>query len=177
MQLPFHQIPDYPESYHASNVLARMIDGLGYRLFWATDDLRSEDISYKPHGENTKSVDETMDHILSLSSTINNAVQNLPNIRPMVESELSFEEKRKNALVYLKNASDFLKSSDHDIGEMNVIFQRGENKSSFPIWNLINGQIADALYHTGQLVSYRRSSGNPINPMVNVFTGKNRSAK
>ena len=30
----------------------------------------------------------------------------------------------------------------------------------------------DALYHVGQVVSYRRAAGNPIDPQVNVFLGK-----
>jgi hypothetical protein len=36
---------------------------------------------------------------------------------------------------------------------------------------LINGPITDAIYHTGQVVSFRRTSGNPIPKGVNVFLG------
>ena len=44
--LPYHKIPEYPENYGAGNVLSRLIDGLGYRYYWATKDLRVEDLAY-----------------------------------------------------------------------------------------------------------------------------------
>ena len=36
------------------------------------------------------------------------------------------------------------------------------------------GPIADALWHVGQVVTFRRSSGNPFNSKASVFTGKVR---
>ena len=38
----YYQIPDYPEPYSAETVAARLIDGLGFRYFWATEGLRAE---------------------------------------------------------------------------------------------------------------------------------------
>ena len=54
---------------------------------------------------------------------------------------------------------------------MQVIFDRQGKESRFPIWNLINGPIEDLVYHTGQIVSFRRTTGNPIPKGVNVFMG------
>ena len=62
----------------------------------------------------------------------------------------------------------------NDVEDYNVIFKRGDREYEFPFWNLINGQISDAIYHTGQVVMMRRASGNPIDPTVDVFMGKNR---
>ena len=59
-----------------------------------------------------------------------------------------------------------------EISEFIILFDLNGNKSELPVWNLMNGPIADAIYHTGQIVSYRRMSGNPINPKVNVMMGK-----
>jgi hypothetical protein len=39
-----------------------------------------------------------------------------------------------------------------------------------PFWHIINGPIADALTHVGQINSFRRLAGNPT-PKVNVFIG------
>jgi hypothetical protein len=61
-----------------------------------------------------------------------------------------------------------------NLEELKIVVKRGEETSDFPFWNLINGPIADAIYHCGQIVSYRRSSVNPSNPKVSVFTGKTR---
>ena len=50
-QPPLKKIPDAPENASAGNVIARMIQGLGYRYYWASKDLRTEDLSYRPSKE------------------------------------------------------------------------------------------------------------------------------
>lgn len=172
--LPFHQIPDEPDNYSEENIVARMIDGLGYRYYWATKDLRPEDLAYKP-SEDSRMVSETLDHLLGLSETILNGVKNQPNIRPADRPERSFEEQRAQTLYYLKEASDYLRSAKAGtIVEAKIIFQRGDRSSEFPFWNMLNGPIADAIYHVGQVVAFRRASGNPLDAGVNVFMGKTR---
>ncbi len=172
--LPYHQIPDSPEDYSSGNVLGRMIDGLGYRFYWATEGLRDKDLVYKPN-EDGRSIEETITHIYGLSLTIVNAHGRIPNIRPDGWADFSFEKKRELTLKNLMKASELLKvSSKSDIEEYKIIFQNGDRKSEFPYWNMINGPIADAIYHTGQVVVMRRSAGNPIHPGVSVFIGKTR---
>ncbi|MDH4092997.1 MAG: hypothetical protein OEV24_21240, partial [Cyclobacteriaceae bacterium] len=63
-------------------------------------------------------------------------------------------------------------SSDEDLKEYKMVFKRGDTTSEYPFWNQINGPIADCLWHVGQVVSFRRSAGNPINNKANVLTGK-----
>ena len=173
-QLPYYQIPDAPEKYTAETVAARLVDGLGYRYYWATEGLRPEDLAFKP-SEKGRSVSETLDHILGLTRTIANATSSTPNVRGGNQDELSFEEKRKMTLENIKRASDNLRAAEEGTMEnMKIIFQRGENTSEYPFWNNLNGPIADALWHVGQVVSHRRTSGNPLNPKVSVFRGKNR---
>jgi len=169
-QLPYHQIPDYPESYSGNNVAARVLDGLGYRYYWGTKDLRSEDMDYKP-SEDSRTIRETLDHIYGLSSVILNGTQN--KVNGSNEKNQSFDELRKNTLQNIALASKQLKSDDE--GAMNdyrIIFQRGEKTTEFPFWNMLNGPVADAIYHTGQVVAYRRASGNPIQKGVRMMTGK-----
>ena len=82
---------------------------------------------------------------------------------------------RSTTLNNLKEASDTLKAlNKSDLSELKVIFKRGERTAEYPYWNMLNGPIADAIWHAGQVVSNRRASGNPINPKVSVFSGKNR---
>jgi len=171
---PYQQIPEAPDAYNSANVLARSVDGLGYRLYWATDSLTDKDLDFEPGNEN-KTTRILIDHLVGLSETILNTLNGEPNIRPYEDVTGSFEEKRTRTLNNLKAASDKLRTmSDKDIAESKVIFKRGEKEFEYPMWHLINGQISDAIYHTGQIVSYRRSSGNPLNPKVNVFLGKNK---
>ena len=172
--LPFYDIPDYPEEFNACTVSARMIDGLGYRYYWATEGLREVDLNFKPSEEGRTSL-ETMEHIYRLSRTIVNSTLKKPNIRTQDEDEMSADELRKKTLENLATASEILKNANPDeMEEFKIVFQRGERKSEFPFWNQINGPIADALWHCGQIVSHRRTSGNPLSSKVSVFSGKTR---
>lgn len=172
--LPFDEIPAAPETYTACNVLARTIEGLGFRYRWATEDLSAADLEYQ-FSEGSRKLEETIDHLYGLAQTIVNAVDHQPNIRPLEIGEMTYEEKRSKTLMFLKSAATTLrKSKDDDLKTMNIVYQRGEQESTFPFWNHLNGPIADALWHTGQVVASRRASGNPISGKVNVFSGKVR---
>lgn len=174
-QLPFYEIPEAPESYTAEGVAARMVDGLGYRYYWATIDLKETDLNFKP-GETNRTTMETLEHLYNLSRTIRNGAANEPNIRGKGDEkkEMSYNEIRKATLENLKEASDLLRDKSAKMDDLKIIFQRGERKSEFPFWNMINGPIADAIWHAGQIVSNRRASGNPLPAGVNVFIGKTR---
>jgi hypothetical protein len=170
--LPYAQIPDYPAQYTAESVVARMIDGAGFRFYWATEALRPEDLAFRPTKE-ARSSEETIDHILGLSTVILNALQNKVNTKSGEEtSSLTFAIKRQMALNNLKTASDLLKSGNQSLEKSKIIFKNGSKTTEFPFWNEINGPISDALWHIGQVVTFRRSSGNPFNGKVSVLEGK-----
>ncbi len=172
--LPYAEIPDYPAQYTAESVIARLIDGVGFRFYWATEGLRPEDLAFRPTKESRTS-EETIDHILGLSTVVLNAVRNEVNMRSGEEtSPLSFEVKRQKTLENLKTASDILKSGKQKLEDSKMIFKNGDKSTEFPFWNEINGPISDALWHIGQVVTFRRSSGNPFNSKVSVLSGKVR---
>ena len=163
-KLPYYEIPEYSETYSAGTVAARMIDGLGFRFYWATEGLSDKDLEYKPN-DDVRTTEETIDHILDLSYIIVNSTLKKPN-GSVDKSEMTDAQKRNQALINLKTAADILRESD-DISQFKIIF--GERE--FPFWNQINGPIADATWHCGQIASFRRASGNPINSKISHFTG------
>jgi uncharacterized damage-inducible protein DinB len=170
-ELPFSSIPAAPQDYTAGNSISRMIQGLGFRYHWATEGLRAEDLEYRPTKE-AQSTLGTLQHIYSLTKTILNAAKNEASKRPAPSPPENLEALRVATLKDLQQAATlFLNYSKDEIEELNIIFEREGKKSRFPVWNLINGPIADALNHTGQVVSFRRTSGNPIPKGVNVFLG------
>ena len=172
--LPYREIPAYPETYTAGNVAARVVDGLGFRYYWATEGLRQEDLLFQPNKDGRTSL-ETIKHIYDLSQTIVNATQKLPNDNTIKKPELNYEEMRRKTLENIQIASGILKkATDKEMSEFKVIFKNDKGTTEFPFWNQLNGPIADALWHTGQVVSFRRGSGNPYNAKASVFTGKVR---
>ncbi|NRR91827.1 hypothetical protein HSX10_09655 [Winogradskyella undariae] len=165
-ELPYSEMPEYADKFTAGTMAARMVDALGFRFYWATDNLSVKDLSYRAN-EDCMSAKETIEHIYSLSQRIVNSTLKKSNSNE--KEELSYIELRTRILNNLKIASDILKTSE-DISQYKIIF--GERE--IPFWNQVNGPIADSIWHCGQLVVYRRITGNPINEKVNHFTGKLR---
>ncbi len=170
--LPYYEIPSYPDTYTAGNVAARIIDGLGFRYYWATEGLRDEDLRFRPNKE-ARTSQETLVHIHRLSQIIVNSTNKTLLVSGSDKAAFIFAEIRKKTLENFKSASDRLKGAkDKDLDEFKIKFKRDSTAVEFPFWNQLNGPIADALWHIGQVVSFRRSSGNPFNGNVNVFEGK-----
>ena len=173
-QLPFKSIPQYPDNYKSGNIIQRMIQGLGYRYYWATEGLTDKDLKYRPSNK-AMSAFETLEHIYGLAETINNTSLKKVNYRPYGDAPENFESIRRETLNHLQLAANRFSDLSYDeISDNEIIFETNDIKTVFPLWNLINGQISDAIYHTGQIVSFRRTTGNPMKKGVNVFIGKTK---
>tara|TARA_R110002073_G_scaffold8207_7_gene45918 strand:- start:29039 stop:29569 length:531 start_codon:yes stop_codon:yes gene_type:complete len=165
---PYYNIPEASETYTAGSVVSRMIDGLGFRYRWATEGLRSEDLSFQPTKE-SRTTEQTIDHILGLTQVILNSALHVDNGEP--QPKMTFEQKRAKTLDNIQKASAiFLKATD--LSKFTMVFVRNGKRTVYPFWNQINGPISDALWHVGQVVSHRRSSGNPFPKGVSVLQGK-----
>ena len=166
----YYQIPEYPSEYNEGTVAARVVDGLGFRYYWATEGLTSQNLAFKP-SEEARSAEETIDHILSLTSVMRSAVKGEAFGGIEIEG-MSFDQKRNQTLDNIKFVSETLKAANvEDLADFNIVFSSG---AEFPFWNLLNGPIADAINHVGQIVTFRRSAGNPINPNISVLRGSKR---
>lgn len=173
--VPYSDIGEYAQNYEPGNVVARFIDGLGYRYHWASKDLTQKDLEYKP-SENGRTTLETLVHICGLSQTIADAANGRPSIMPFPFSDLNYERLRTRTLNNFRSASKALNAmTAEQIAQLKVVFKSGDNSNEFPFWNMLNGPISDAIYHTGQVVVLRRASGNPMDPNVSVLMGKNKT--
>ena len=166
--LPFSEIGDYPNEFSQSNIVSRMIEGLGYRYYWATKSLNDNDLNYKP-SDDSRTTFEVIKHIHELTIMISSSFEN--KIVDFPSEQYDYKSLREKTLLNLKYIYDELKSSP-DFSKLSISFQRGDSTMSFPFWNQINGPISDALWHCGQVVMNRRASGNPLQKGVNVFIGK-----
>ncbi|UXX80180.1 hypothetical protein N7E81_03575 [Reichenbachiella carrageenanivorans] len=174
----YFEIPAYPSSYTAGTVAARMVDALGFRYYWGTEGLTAEDLAYQPSLEARTSA-ETIDHIYELSKVLVNATKQLPNDFTKSEGEvLAFEEKRTQTLKNIQEASEILRESTNDDLELyKIVFISDNGRTEYPFWNQLNGPLADAIWHVGQVVSFRRATGHPFNSNVSVLRGKLKEEK
>jgi len=169
--LPFYEISNYPESYSQAEIVGRMIDGLGFRYYWATEGLTEKDLNFRLPNDSRSSI-ETVVHIYDLSNMILNTALNLPIDMKSTEG-MEFKEIREKTLFNLKEASDIFKRTKN-FNDHTIVFLRNSEKVEYPFWNQLNGPIEDAVWHCGQIVAFRRASGNPISNKISVFTGKVR---
>src|SRR5580700_6345541 len=129
--LPYASFPPAPDHYSAGTVASRLLDGLGFRYYRATEGLRPIDLTFKPSPE-ARTSQETLEHIYSLSNMIITAVGG--NQIPPGQYK-TFEELRKATLENFKKASTIIAGySDGNMENLKVAFQ-GKN---LPFWNMIN---------------------------------------
>ena len=166
--LPFSDISEYPKEFSQANIVSRMIEGLGYRYYWASKSLSETDLEYKS-SEDARSTLEIIKHIYSLTNMISSSFKNQQY--EFSDVNYSYKELREKTLLNLEYIHGQLKLNP-DFSKLKIRFERDGNIMEFPFWNQINGPISDALWHCGQVVMNRRASGNPLQSGVNVFIGK-----
>lgn len=166
----FYQIPDTPKVYTATTVAARMVDGLGFRYFWATEGLTENDMDYKP-SDSARTTFETLEHIYDLTTVLFNAVHKKSNNSAGNSEKKSFAVLRELTLQNIQSASEILKMPAAKLEDFDMVFESSRGSRRYPFWNIINGPVEDAVWHVGQVVSFRRGSGNPLLKGVNVLQG------
>lgn len=169
--LPFAEIGPYPEHYSAQDVMHRLISGLGYRYHWASAELRQEDLDYRA-SEDSRSTLEILLHIYGLSATIAATLEG-GLAEAANRDKMTYEFLRAETLANLERAVNALERVE-DFSDLSVKIMRPDQTYEFEFWHLINGQISDAIWHSGQVVMNRRASGNPLRSGVNVFLGQTK---
>lgn len=169
--LPYHEIPVPSERVSAGTVLARFVDGLGFRYRWATEGLRSEDLDFNP-GAECMSLRKLLQHVLGLVGFADACLGGSERGKPGEIEDL--ETLREQTLVRTQALSDRLKEMDDGTLAGFAVPRKGEEP--LPFWYMLNGPLADALTHVGQINTWRRLNGNPW-PSANVFMGKPPAGK
>ncbi|KAA3628960.1 MAG: DinB family protein [Bacteroidetes bacterium] len=165
IEQPYYTIPDCPEEITASNTIARFVDGLGFRYRWATEGLTESDLHFRPV-VGSMDMTELLTHIFSIL-TYTSYIFGGEKIKTKPET---FPELRAKTLEVLYDLSSRLKKMDDaELQNFKLINRMGRDEVSF--WYFLNGPIADALTHVGQVVSWRRINGNPQPKGVHVFLG------
>lgn len=168
--LPYQIINPEELEINTTNSLSRLIDGIGFRYRWATEGLTENEISFRPV-EGSMNTHELLIHINELVIWIDTFFggQNDP-----IKAN-SFSELRESTLNHCLILSDRFKSlSDNEL--LNLTQKDGKPMNPKRYWNMINGPMADALTHIGQITSWRRIAGNPHPSGVNLFMGNKKES-
>tara|TARA_B110000263_G_scaffold250147_1_gene270872 strand:- start:5148 stop:5690 length:543 start_codon:yes stop_codon:yes gene_type:complete len=170
----FKEIPSDFNTFNSSATLIRMLQGLGYRYYWAIENLVDRDLDYKPSID-SRTIRETLEHIYSLTLMIKKAQSNEYNFRPLKNGSKDLSKLKEKTLSNIHITIEILeKTPFNKILENKIIIIHNKKEYYFDYWNIINGPISDAIYHIGQIVSFRRSIGKPINKGVNFLIGKTK---
>ena len=144
----FADYPEEPTEMSVSNAIARLIDGLGFRLYWTLNGLREDDCAYRP-AETANSIHDILWHILGLVNWVYMHVFGHQMTRPANIIEQGHETLR--ALEELRH--HFIEISDEQLAEYCL-----EDRS---FWSFINMPLSDALHHEGEVRILRHAAGNP----------------
>lgn len=145
----FKTSPKEPAELSASNAIARLIDGLGYRLFWALHGLTEEECQYTIC-DGAGSIKDILWHILGLVNWVymhvyGHQMSRKPSIIDQgIDTLLALEKLRQT----------FLEMSDAELTNYKL--------GDMSFWSYINMPLSDALHHVGQVSILRRAAGNPV---------------
>jgi hypothetical protein len=154
----YYRLESYPDRVSAGSVVARLLDGLGFRFYWATEGLRPEDYGFRP-ATDTMSIGELVLHVWDLVAWVSAS-----SLGKTYEKPKNAQAARVEALKIIHDLREtFLAMREEDIAKLKI--------RDKPFWHIVNGPFSDALTHTGQINSFRRLAGNPV-AGANVFLGE-----
>ncbi|MHC4779990.1 MAG: hypothetical protein ACYTFG_15570 [Planctomycetota bacterium] len=154
---PFRTIAEPPGEIGSSAVLTRLVDAVGFRFRWATEGLREKDFEFRGCS-GAMTVSELMGHVWGLVNWVHLSLTGKGADKPDEPREI-----RQSVLeVTVALRSAVLAMDGDELARAKIHDQ--------PFWNVINGPLADALTHVGQINYLRRMAGNPA-PRANVFLG------
>lgn len=160
-----NEIGDPPGKLDGTGVFARIVEGLAFRYYWSTEGLTDSDFEFRP-GPDSMSMLELQQHMLYLVSMIRQTVFNADEREPFTSDDPAVL--RERALEGLRKVRDHLLELDDASMSGHQVLRRDGRR--YPVWNIMNGPLADALTHVGQINAWRRLNGNPT-PRVDVFVG------
>jgi hypothetical protein len=157
MKNRYHSIPATPGEISAVNIVCRVLAGMGFRFYWATEQLTEKTYTFQPC-EGARSIGETVEHIWDLLNWIYCAIDPKGKVKPSESKEM--RESSLELIAVLEET--FSKMDNEELASIKILNQ------SF--WPIINGPLSDVLTHIGQITTLRRMVGSPV-PNSNPFEG------
>jgi hypothetical protein len=153
----YRSIPSFTGPITAANVICRMLAGMGFRFYWATEALTEEAYAFRPC-DGARSISDTVEHVWDLLNWVYRSIEPAGEPKPSGPQHL-----RAGALELIATLQGaFSNMTDDDLAGIRIREQ--------PFWAVINGPLSDVLTHIGQITALRRLAGSPV-PASNPFKG------
>lgn len=160
-QLPYNKNLKYPNKITAGIVMAKMVDELGYKYYWATDSLFNDESKYTFNSNNLARI--LLKGVYQMSENIiNYTLENNIKPEPKLE-EMSYEDFRKITLLNLKEASSILIKN----AETTLLLN----------WAPFMNYIAYSNAYCDQIILFRENNGNPFKPKNDLIGQKSYKSK
>lgn len=154
MSIDYSAMPAPPGNASASAVLAHTLDSAGFRYYWATSGVPEAAFSFAP-APDCMTLGELMQHVEQLA-----AWMHLNLVGTAAATSGNGPEATRTSTLQCLAASSAKVRAMSDAELTNVRVKR-PGKEELPVWNLINGPLADFLTHVGQITAWRRIAGSP----------------
>ena len=157
MERRYHALPSPPDEITPGVIIGRMFAGMGFRFYWATEDLTEEIYAFQPV-ERARTIGETVDHIWDTLNWIYRSIDASGKDKPT--GATSLRNSSLDLIAVLEDSFSRMKTAD-----LQALRIRNE-----PFWLILNGPLSDILTHIGQIATLRRMAGSPA-PASNPFRG------
>ena len=164
---PFDALPAPQDPTRDLEALARLLEGLGFRLRWACEGLTEEDCAAEPI-PGTWSIGQQIAHVVVLVRFGRRALED--GQAPWEGEDPAYNHPMgyMDALTEISKTIDLLRAHPERLGTSTL--SAGPDHV-FPAAYLVNGPWADALTHVGQIIVLRKAIGKPA-PAVQPFLGQ-----
>ncbi len=105
--LPYHTLPACPDQITAPTIIARFLDGLGFRYRWATEGLTERDLQFRPV-EGSMDMMEVLDHIYRIAASADHFFDG----EKTTDKAEAFPDVRKHTLRHIADLSERLKTME-----------------------------------------------------------------
>jgi len=170
----YNTLPDAPEELDSNGVLARLVDGMGFRYHWATEGIQESLLSFRPC-EGAMTLAELLAHMNVLVRWVDHELRRTLSDPPQEQDRgqlippTEWPLLRTDTLERLAGLRSLLaETSPKSLLGASITSRRKQGPQSF--WCAINGPLADFLTHVGQVASWRRIANDPA-PAADVFRG------
>ena len=154
MSTDYSAMPTPPGNASAATVFAHTLDAAGFRYYWASSGIHEAAFSFAPAPE-CMTLGELVQHTEQLAAWMH---LNLVGTAAAASGD-GPKTARSNTLQSLAASSAKVRAmTDEELMGVRVV---RPDQEDLPVWNLLNGPLADFLTHVGQISTWRRIAGCP----------------